>query len=101
MGWKIGFATGGIGGAVLGSAGAYMVNNKKVEKNGDIKWEARIPQPLYAVRTGITIVGILGGAFLGAMTGGFVQSNFTPFADLVGNHGKSIDFDYAFKEKMR
>lgn len=101
MGWKIGFVAGGLGGAVLGSAGAYMVNNKKVEKNGDIKWEARIPQPLYAVRTGINVVGILGGAVLGAMTGGFVQSNFIPFADLVGQHNKAIDFNYAFKQKMR
>jgi hypothetical protein len=99
MGWKIGFVAGGLGGAVLGSAGAYMVNNKKVEKGGEVKWEARIPQPLYAVRTGINAVGIIGGALLGAMTGGFVQSNFTPFSSMIGQHNKNLD--YAFKQRIR
>ena len=90
MGWKTGFLTGALGGAVVGSAGAYMVNNKKVEKNGDIKWVARIPQPLYMVRTGITIgsmiVGVVGGAFAGA----FVQSQFISFNHLAGNHEKQL-----------
>jgi uncharacterized membrane protein YfcA len=87
MGWLLGFMLGGAGGAVLGSAGAYMINNKKVEKSGEIKWEARIPQPLYMVRTGITATGIILGALSGAMAGGFVQSQFISFA---GNHQKIV-----------
>lgn len=85
MGWKIGFVAGGMGGAVLGSAGAYMVNNKKVEKGNEVKWEARIPQPLYAVRTGVNVVGIIGGALLGAFTGAALQSAL-PFGDLPITH---------------
>lgn len=81
MGWVAGFLVGGASGAVLGSAGAYMINNKKIEKSGTIVWEARIPQPLYAVRTGVNLVGILGGALVGAFTGATIQSNL-PFGDL-------------------
>lgn len=81
MGWVAGFLVGGAGGAVLGSAGAYMINNKKVEKGGKVTWEARIPQPLYAVRTGVNVVGILGGALVGAFTGATIQSNL-PFGEL-------------------
>lgn len=85
MGWLFGFMSGGIGGAVLGSAGAYMINNKKVETGKEVKWEKRIPQPLYMVRTGITATGIIIGGIAGALAGGFVQSQFISFA---GNHQK-------------
>ena len=89
MGWVIGFLLGGTGGAVLGSAGAYMVNNKKVEKGGDIKWEARIPQPLYMVRTGITLTSVCVGALVGALVGASIQTNL-PFGDLPIGKAKKI-----------
>ena len=88
MGWVIGFLTGGAGGALLGSAGAYMINNKKVEKGGDIKWEARIPQPFYLVRTGITVGSMVIGGLTGAFVGAAIQSNLPIGSIPIGNARK-------------
>jgi hypothetical protein len=101
MGWKTGFLTGGIGGAVIGSAGAYMINNKQVEKNGDVKWVTRIPQPLWMLRSGITISSMAIGALAGAMTGAFVQSQFISFSHLAGNHTKCVETQQMYGADFR
>ena len=87
MAWVGGFLTGGLLGAIAGSAGGFMINHKK---EGD-KWVNRIPQPLYLARQTINVASISAGFLAGAFLGGAAQSAVS-FAGLpIGEHTKIVN----------